>query len=115
MPEPIRTIRIKDGMPAVDEARRRLLVQLEAARRDGIRVVKLIHGYGSTGTGGALRDALRSSLRKRRREGVIRAFVPGEKWDIFDANAGLVLEDCPALRRDPDLNRYNEGITIVLL
>ncbi len=115
MSDPVRTIRIKDGMPSVDQARRRLLAELQAARCDGVQAVKLIHGYGSTGAGGALRDALRSSLRKRRKEGAIRAFVPGEKWDVFDATAAAVLEACPALARDADLNRYNEGVTIVLL
>jgi len=26
-----------------------------------------------------------------------------------------ILGECPQLDRDPDLNKYNEGITIVLL
>lgn len=101
--------------PSVQEGRQRLLAALDKARAGGAPAVKVIHGYGSSGLGGALREALRRSLGKRKKEGRIRAFVAGEKWDLFDPAARAVLEACPDLARDRDLNRYNEGITIVLL
>jgi hypothetical protein len=111
----IRIVNIKRGMPTVVEARELLKQALEAARRDKVAVIKLIHGYGSSGIGGALRDALRSSLRRRAKEGVIAAFVPGESWDIFEPAARQILESCPELGRDSDLNKQNEGVTIILL
>lgn len=106
---------IKAGLPRVGEARQRLAAELDRARASGAVAVKVIHGYGSSGVGGALREAIRRSLQKRRKEGRVRAFVAGEKWDLFDPVAREVLEACPDLARDPDLNRYNEGITVVLL
>jgi hypothetical protein len=106
---------IKAGMPTVDQARKRLAAELDKARASGAVAMKVIHGYGSTGIGGALREAVRRSLQKRKKEGRIRAFVAGEKWDIFDPTAREVLEACPDLARDNDLNRYNEGVTLVLL
>jgi len=113
-PKP-RTIMLKDGRPTVLEARSRLNAELEQARRVGCKALKVVHGYGSSGVGGVLKDAIRASLRKRRKEGRIRAFVPGEKWDCSDDTARQILDDCPELARDSDLGRYNEGITVVLL
>lgn len=111
----IKVLNIKADMPTVDVARRRLIEELKAARRGGFTAVKLIHGYGSTGTGGALRGALRSSLARRRKEGLIRSFVFGERWDVFDPAARELLEACPELGRDQDLARGNEGVTLILL
>ncbi len=106
---------LEANRPTVEEARQRLAAELDKARAAGAVVVKLIHGYGSSGRGGALREALRRSLQKRKKEGRIRAFAAGEKWDTSDPAARQILEECPELARDPDLNRYNEGITVVLL
>lgn len=115
MPTAVHIAHIKEGRPTVDEARKRLAAELDKARAAGASAVKVIHGYGSSGVGGALRDAIRTSLRKRKKEGRIRTFVAGEKWDLFDPAARELLDACPALARDPDLNRYNEGVTLVLL
>ena len=60
----IKTVVIKEGMPAVEQARARLQSELSIARRDGFKVLKLVHGYGSSGVGGDLRIALQSTLRQ---------------------------------------------------
>jgi hypothetical protein len=111
----ILTLNIKSDLPTVDEARRRLIQEIQRAKAKGYKAIKLIHGYGSTGKGGALKDALRSSLSRRKKEGVIQAFVAGERWDPLEEMARMILDACPELSRDPDLGRYNEGVTIVLL
>ncbi len=111
----IRNVNLKSGMPTVDEARSRLNTEIDKAKQRGDHVLKLIHGYGSSGVGGKLRDAIRSSLRRRRKEGKIRSFVAGEKWNVFDEVTNQILEECPQLAKDSDLNSYNEGITIVLM
>ena len=115
MSDRIREIVLKEGLPTVEEARRRLIAELEQSRKRGDRVLKLIHGYGSSGVGGKLRDAVRSSLRRRLKEGKIRAFVAAEKRDVLDEPARLMLDECPELARDNDFRNYNEGVTFVLL
>ncbi|MEP7325874.1 MAG: Smr/MutS family protein [Gemmatimonadota bacterium] len=108
-------LNIKASMPTVDEARRRLIQEIQSAKAKGYKAIKLIHGYGSTGQGGALRVALRKSLNLRFKEGVIRSFVAGERWDPFEPVTRGILDSCPELRRDQDLGQGNEGVTIVLL
>ncbi len=111
----IRVINIKSDMPTVDEARRELIAAIDRARADGVQVIKLIHGYGSTGVGGALRNALRKSLLKRRKEGAVKSIVHGEMWGVMDEHARALRNRHTFLRDDADYNRQNSGITLVEL
>lgn len=115
MPELLRTVNLEAGRPTGDEAVRRLNEALEVARRDGVRALKIIHGYGSSGQGGVLRERVQKSLVNRRNQKKIRACVFGEKWSSFEEVAREVLALCPELRRDSDFNRGNWGISIVVL
>ncbi len=111
----LRTVNLKSDRPSVEEARVRLKSVLAEARRSGVVALKIIHGYGSSGEGGAIKHALHRSLKRRQREGLIRCYIPGERWDAFDPETQQVLAACPAAARDADLNNGNEGVTIVLL
>ncbi len=108
----IAEVRIKEGMPTAEQARRRLVTELEVARRRGVRLLKLIHGYGSTGVGGKLRGALRRALAEHQTARRVGRVVFGEDWSIFDATSRALLEDYPELRQDADLERANAGITL---
>ena len=108
-------VSLKAGMPTVVQGRARLNAELVRAKSSRVVVLKFIHGYGSGGVGGSLKEAIHNSLRRRRKEGKIRTFVAGEQWGVFDESARQILEECPELSKDSDLNNYNEGITIVLL
>jgi hypothetical protein len=57
----IKTINLELDLPTLDEARRKVIAELRAAKREGVRVLKVIHGYGSTGKGGRLCVGLRKS------------------------------------------------------
>ena len=111
----VKVLNIEAGMPTVEEARQRLLAELKQAKQSGVGAVKVIHGYGSTGKGGALRDALRKSLLRRKKEGLVTRVIFGEKWSVFEDDARYAIEHCPDLRSDRDLNHSNEGITIAVL
>ncbi len=111
----VRTFNVEADLPTLDEARRRVIEEIRAARREGVRVLKVIHGYGSSGKGGALCVGLRKSFLLRKKEGVIKDFVPGEKFSIFNGTVLDLLESVPALRGDPDLDATNEGVTLLWL
>lgn len=110
-----KVVNIEDGMPTVDEARKRLLLELKKAKQQGLLCLKIIHGYGSTGVGGKLKPALHKSLSLRVKEGSIRAFVPGEKWSVFNDLSLEILNVCQVMNKDNDLEKANPGISIVLL
>jgi hypothetical protein len=111
----MRTIRLKDGAPTVEDARRRLLAEFESARASGTKVLKVVHGWGSSGEGGVLGPAIRRSLRLRVKEGRALLVVPGERFSADTVEGRDLLQRHPQLRRDPDCNRANPGITLVVL
>lgn len=113
--EPMKVINLEDGMPTVEKARLRMQYELQAARRDGYKAVKLIHGYGSTGAGGALRTELQKDLRRAIRNGTVQAFVPGENWRVSDEVTWDLLKRFPEWKKDSDLGRGNRGISVVVL
>jgi hypothetical protein len=111
----LRTINLEADLPSLEEARRQAIDEIRRAKRDGIRVLKLIHGWGSSGKGGKLCHGLRKSFALRKKEGVIKDFVPGEDFSIFNPAVLAMLDAVPGLRGDPDLNLTNEGVTLLWL
>jgi len=111
----MRTVNLKSDMPQVHEALQRLARELAVAKQDQATLLKLIHGYGSTGAGGEIRIALQKRLREMAQNGQIRACIFGENWSKSDDEAWKLLQSHPELKSDSDLGRRNRGITIVLL
>ena len=102
-------------MPTVQEALFRLERELHLARDEGPKLIKLIHGYGSTGSGGEIRLAVQKQLRAAKEHGEIREFIFGENWAKSDEAAWKILGTHPGLKQDRDLGKNNRGITIVVL
>ena len=111
----LRTYNVESGLPVLDEARRLVIAEIKEAKRAGAKVLKVIHGYGSSGKGGALCVGLRKSFGLRKKEGVIKDFIAGENFSIFNPTVLAMLEVVPQLRGDPDLNATNEGVTVLWL
>lgn len=102
-------------MPLVEHAIKRMHFQLETHRKVGVTVVKLIHGYGSSGTGGRIRTAVRKELAAMKAAGKIRDYVIGEEFSIFGPVTRRILVACSPVRADRDLEHHNNGITVVWL
>ena len=102
-------------MPLVHEALQRLDGELALARQQKCTVLKLIHGYGSTGAGGDIRIAVQKRLYEMAQNGQIRACIYGENWSKSNEEAWKLLQKHPDLKNDSDVGRANRGITIVLL
>ena len=108
-------LNLEEGMPKAEAAVFKLKLQLATLRRTGIKSVKVIHGYGSSGTGGSIRTAVRHYLRTAQRENRIRDFCPGEYFSPFEKSGRTMIDLDPSLRNDADWGRQNDGITIVIL
>ena len=102
----LREVDLERGMPTVRAALQRLTLELRRSRGLGCAAVKLIHGYGSSGKGGRIR------VEARRRLDRMKA---GGEFTIFEPRTLAAFQRCPGLRRDPDLERHNNGITVVVL
>jgi len=111
----MKLVNLELGMPKVHEALVRLASELDVARRGGCKMLKLVHGYGSSGAGGDIRVAVQSQLSKLAQSGQIRACIYGENWSKTDDQTWKLLASHPELKQDTDLGRRNRGITVVLL
>ena len=111
---PVRTLDIEAGLPTVAEALRRLETQLDRAQRDGVRVVRVIHGWGSnTGGGGKIRAAARQWLQRQLDARRIRFLILGDHYTHTSPAGRDFIRRHPALRPTERTDRENPGITFV--
>jgi hypothetical protein len=115
VPFPIKLVNLEEDRPTVERMRLRLDRTLALARSEGTTIVKLIHGYGSSGVGGALRLAVHSSLLRYKDSGLIRDFIDGEDFRISNEATWALVKRMPEMKQDRDLGRGNKGITIVVM
>ncbi len=113
--ERVRTVNVKTGLPPVEEALLRLEAALNSARQEGVRVVRVIHGWGSGGSEGKLREACRAYLNRKKAEGRIRMLFRGEEYGRENGLVKELLGRCGELRKDERTDSGNPGITIVVL
>lgn len=108
-------VNIKYDMPPAETAIKRITYCIHNSRARGAAAVKIIHGYGSTGRGGKIRTEARRYLDSQVKCGLIKGYIRGEDFSIFDENTRRYFLLCSDLRRDEDLDAHNNGITIVIL
>ena len=109
----LREVTIKEGLPTLEEAKRRLLLEVRRCHGDGIAVLKIIHGYGSGGRGGVLRTGLRKVFAEYQCDGDILGFASGEEFSIFHSISLEMITVAPELRSDRDLERSNPGVSFL--
>lgn len=93
----------------------RLEREVAVARAEKTGVMKIVHGYGSSGVGGDIRMAVQRRLQELVEGGQIRGCIFGENWAKSDDTAWRVLQAQVELKSDSDLGRRNLGISIVVL
>jgi hypothetical protein len=108
-------INLKQGMPTVEQALLRLDRELTQARLERRRVLTLIHGYGSSGAGGLIRQEVRARLLYLQHRGGVSEIICGEDFSTRSGPGRNILRRFPSLRQHGDLNKGNPGITLAAL
>ena len=111
----LKEVNIKADLPTASDAVKRVTYNIRNGKLWGCSAIKIIHGYGSTGKGGKIRTETRRYLQEQKNKGLIADFIPGESFSIFDEATRKAFLSCDQLRRDSDLERHNNGITVVIL
>ncbi len=94
-----------------EEVERALLESWETVRNSpALRIVKIIHGYGSGGKGGATRELVRNWAFRHR--GRFRGILYGEDYSLHDL-ATQELRREVGQYHDTDLTMPNPGVTII--
>ena len=110
-----KTINLEQGFPTVQQALIRLEQEIKTACLEHIRVLTLIHGYGSTGKGGAIRLECRKTLEYLNSKGDVAEVIFGEDFNRRNRSVKHLLGRFPELSRHPHLNNSNKGISLVVL
>ena len=104
---------LEAGLPTVEQALERLERDLREARSCGAKLVRIIHGYGSSGRGGKIRDAVRRELGRKLARGEVKDVTPGENYSST-TNAGAdLLSGFKELKTTERSDNSNHGLTIV--
>ena len=92
----MKIVNLKEGMPLVHQALAQLSQELVVARDEGYSLVKLIHGYGSTGAGGEIRIAVQKRLREMSDGGQIRRYYDDRsRANLIRPDPTVPLDDPP--------------------
>jgi hypothetical protein len=110
-----KSINLELGRPFVENAIKKLLGEIQAARIERVSILTVIHGYGSSGIGGAIRHECRKILDYLCGTGMIKGYIPGEKFSSKSGSVKALLQQFPQLTRNRNLNRQNPGVTLVVL
>lgn len=111
----LKEVNIKEDMPTADTAVKRVTFSIHQGKELGAGAIKIIHGYGSTGKGGKIRTEVRAYLTRAKERGLIKDVIYGEKFSIFDESTRAAFMRCDELRKDRDLDRSNNGVTVIVL
>ena len=103
---------IHHSMPSVEVAMHSLDMYISLSR-SGNFVIKIIHGYGSSGRGGAIKLATRENLDKKQAQGMIKAYIPGEAISTPMGFDDLIRKYRNIIQNDSDFKKGNDGITYV--
>lgn len=109
------TLDIKSDRQTVSEAIAQFLIELESYKKGGYKVMKIIHGYGSHGQGGAIRNALLKKCQDLKNRHQIEDFICCDNWTPKNTVRRIAINYCPDLLADNDLYLLNPGCTIVIL
>ncbi|MFN0159339.1 MAG: hypothetical protein ACKVRP_14860 [Bacteroidota bacterium] len=75
-----------------------------------LRIIKIIHGYGSAGKGGATRETVRNWVFNNR--GKFRAIINGEEYGLENTDVQDMRIEVGQFE-DTDIDAANAGLTIV--
>jgi 5,10-methylenetetrahydrofolate reductase len=108
----VKEVNIEQGYPNVESALRDMISQLGTYKRMGFRAILLVHGYGSSGTGGKIKTSVRMKLKESSLIGLVKMSCGGEDW-IDGKKRSLDL--CPELKDYERRISGNPGVTVVIL
>jgi hypothetical protein len=111
MSSPMLTIDVAHPPRHPDHVEQELLDAWQKIRNSpDLCVLKIVHGHGSKGRGGATKETVRNWAFRQR--GKFLAIIPGEEYTLLQDQTARMRKDVGAFP-DPDLDIPNPGITVI--
>ena len=109
-------INLEAGGPTAEEALERLTTQVRAASEAGIRALIVIHGYGSSGSGGKIKWVVRDALEHNYFSDRVDEYYFGEELALGSSGYQAVMKRRASLKQH--LSQFkigNAGMTVLLM
>lgn len=109
-------INLEAGGPTAEEALERLTQHVRAAGEAGIRALIVIHGYGSSGSGGKIKWVVRDALEQNYFSDRVDEYYFGEDLALGSSSYQAVIKRRAKLKQH--LSQFkigNAGMTVLLL
>lgn len=74
------------------------------------RVLKIVHGYGSSGRGGSTKETVGNWAFQHRQH--FEQIIPGENFELDQLATREMIAECGSIY-DDDLGHTNRGITLI--
>jgi|SaaInlStandDraft_1057018.scaffolds.fasta_scaffold38301_3 hypothetical protein len=110
----LKVVNIKDDLPLVETALKRLDQQMSLARNEGYKALKVIHGYGASGKGGVIKDEIHRVLHRLYVNDDIENWIPGEDFSGDYQDTLEILKTNQFLESDEDFRSANRGISLII-
>ena len=111
MPHPVLTIDVAHPPRRPDDVEDELLRALrQVLNTPDLRVLKIVHGYGSGGKGGATKSTVQNWLFRNKSK--VEAVIPGEEYNLINKHVHALRNDVGQYV-DSDLDAGNAGVTLV--
>ncbi len=112
----IKVLDIKSDFLSSEEAISKVLTEIDACKLNKVvRVLLVIHGYGSSGKGGIIKRELLLRLPNLKKQNKILDFIPNEKFSTNNEKYKNYVTQYPELILDSNLKNLNPGITLIFL
>ncbi len=109
-----KTLNLKEFMPSVDQALKMIELEIELSKKEGIKVLKIIHGYGSNGVGGEIKKSLKTWSQICLRKKLFVSFLRGEEF-LNEDKMKEIKAICPEVVGDIDLFHANPGLSLIVI
>lgn len=110
-----KTVNLEQGRPLVETALKRLEQEISVARSQNVRVLTLIHGYGSSGKGGSIRVECRKLLAYLVQQNKLNGCIHGEKFNKRSGAGKALLRRFPGIEQSCGADFRNPGVSIAIL
>ena len=110
-----REVNIKKDNPNADYAMYLLDEEIKYSKAIGNRVILVIHGYGSHGQGGVIKQTIKEYLPELKKKGKIVDFVLGENWGDTNEVKQKICLISPELLINSNVRNINSGVSVVMI
>lgn len=109
------TCNIEKGQPLAHDALEKLENEIRKNVSKGVKVLKVIHGYGSSGQGGIIREKVIKRLRAKKQNGHIKHFYNCDFQSKNIDDFQMAVQLCPDLKKHLEKDRKNKGVSYIIL